>query len=173
MKLKSAFISLLILSSSVFAQNNPQYYCKHQFGINAGFTTGVGFSYRFWPGKLGIQATIMPIKISSEWTDIMNVQGLYPSDPGNPEGDFKMTSVGFTALVALHQGEKGRFFSYFGSHYIITNKKEQYNLGVGLGFAIESRVSFNFMIGYGAYDITRTTWFLPTTEIGIYYKFYE
>jgi hypothetical protein len=31
------------------------------FGINTGFTTGLGFSYIYWPKKYGIQLTFLPL----------------------------------------------------------------------------------------------------------------
>jgi hypothetical protein len=170
MKITITISFIFILLSNLNAQPELKYISKHEFGLNAGFTTGLGFSYRYWPGKLGIQATVLPIKTESSWTDILDVQSLYQSyniDVSNK----KMTSLGMTALLTLDEGQRCRFFSYLGNHYIIKDHDESYNFGLGVGLAVKSPVSFNIMIGYGAYDVLETTTLLPTIEFGLYYRF--
>ena len=60
--------SFLIISSFLYSQvttdivkqdNNNQFF-KNGFGMNAGFTTGLGFSYRYMPEKNGLQITGIP-----------------------------------------------------------------------------------------------------------------
>jgi hypothetical protein len=120
-----------------------------QIGAHAGFTTGMGISYRYWPGKLGIQTTFIPIK-----TDTV-----------------KLFSIGLTGLLSLSEKTLFRTFLYLGNHLVIRNGHQEYNIGFGPGFSVGSMVRFNFMIGYGFYDITDTFNMLPTGEIGVYYKF--
>jgi len=162
-------ISFIIFTSNIFAQIETNPNNCHQLGIHAGFTTGFGISYRYWPGILGLQLTITPIKIDESWTDIMDVKNFFFFN--ELEDNYKLTSLGLTALFKLHQGKKARFFSYIGNHYLITTENEYYNIGAGFGFAVESEVSFNIMIGYGAYDIINHLKILPTAELGIYQRF--
>lgn len=170
--MKSIFtlISLFLLSQSIFTQSLTPIKFKHQLGVHAGFSTGLGISYRYWPGIIGVQATILPIKTDDNWTDILGAKDQFLIDDIYGEsGSF--TSLGLTALITMKQGTKGKLFSYLGNHYIITDHDEKYNLGLGFGLAVESRVSFNFMLGYGAYDVTGDYLLLPTSELGIYVRF--
>jgi hypothetical protein len=170
MKNNLLIISLLLLYANINAQPENRYDSKHEFGLNAGFTTGVGFSYRYWPGKFGIQATVLPIKTESSWTDILDIQNLYEEYGINVKNK-KMTSLGLTALLTLDEGKSCKFFSFLGNHYIIRDDGESYNIGLGIGFAVKAPVSFNLMAGYGAYDILGKYSLLPTIEFGLYYRF--
>jgi hypothetical protein len=170
MKIKILILSTFILITNLNAQSEYTSDSKHEFGINAGYTTGIGFSYRYWPGLFGIQATILPVKTDSSWVDILNVKDFYGND--DPElNNKKLTSLGLTALLTLQEGNKCRFFSYLGNHYIIRDHSETYNIGLGIGLAVQSRVSFNFMAGYAAYDVLNSYSLLPTIEFGLYYRF--
>jgi hypothetical protein len=170
--MKKVFTLFIIFNSFIQlnAQTENKFDSKHELGIHAGFTTGLGFSYRFWPGKIGFQATLLPIKTESDWTDIMNVQSLYKIY-GIDITNTKFTSFGLTALFTLDEGKKAKLFTYLGNNYIITNDHETDNIGFGFGISIKTRVSFNIMAGYGAFDVTRSVSYLPTIELGLYYRF--
>jgi hypothetical protein len=109
----------------------------------------MGVSYRYWPSKLGLQTTFIPIK-----TDTV-----------------QFFSIGLTILLSLSEKNHFRTFLYLGNHLVIRNGHQEYNIGFGPGFSVGSIVRFNFMIGYGFYDVTDTFNMLPTGEIGVYYKF--
>jgi hypothetical protein len=150
-----------------FSQENdkPVKEFKNEFGINAGFTTGVGLSYRHWFGNTGFQLTALPIK-----TD-----------------DYAMVSTGFSLLYSFHSAKYFRFYGYFGNHYIYTKTKEnyffdssepavytekrRYNMGIGPGFALGKIVRINLQFGYGYYDILGEQNLIPTGEMGLYYNF--
>ena len=122
---------------------------KQQFGINAGFTTGLGFSYRYWPAKLGVQATFLPIKAESD----------------------HFYSIGLTGLYQVTSANRFATFVYLGNHLVMSDTDDEYNIGLGYGIAVGKIVQFNGMLGYGVYDVTKTVDLYPTVEIGLYYKF--
>ena len=71
-------INCLLCMQVLFAQEeNPNKVRKNEFGINAGFTTGVGFSYRCWPKKLGFQLTALPIKQNDKIWISAGITGLF------------------------------------------------------------------------------------------------
>jgi hypothetical protein len=141
-------ITLLAITILASAQEVEK---KHhqQIGAHAGFTTGVGISYRYWPGRLGIQTTFIPVK-----TDTVT-----------------FISFGLTGLCTLSEQKNFKAFLFLGNHLITRNSKQEYNIGFGPGFSVGSAVRFNLMIGYGFFDVTNSFNMLPTGEIGIYYKF--
>jgi hypothetical protein len=145
---------------------------KNEIGINAGATTGLGLSYRHWFGKAGFQLTALPIK--TDKTTII--------------------SVGLTALYSFYDAHYVRVYGFLGNHYFVdkesgtnqiwdnnsntfngtqktTYDHSSYNIGIGPGFAFGKAVRFNFMIGYGFYDVLDKIEMYPTGEIGIYYNF--
>lgn len=168
-KIQLVIISTL-LSLSLFAQKSDTTGInrKHEFGAHAGFTTGVGLSYRYWPSKFGVQFTLLPIK-SDELTFV---------------------SVGATGLYSFYNSEYVRFFGYWGNNFTFNKEKyysyssssqssmsnsyyEQkstYNMGFGPGFGFGSRVRFNIMVGYGLYDILGEFLVYPTAEVGLYFR---
>jgi hypothetical protein len=73
-------ISFIFCFSLSFCQPSSTINCKHQIGLSFGFTNGVGISYRYWPGILGIQATILPVKTDKDWTDIMGVKDFFTNN---------------------------------------------------------------------------------------------
>ena len=139
------FIGIISLASAQDIDKSR----RHQVGAHAGFTTGLGISYRYWPSKLGIQTTFLPVK-----TDTV-----------------KFFSFGFTGLCTLSERKYFKTFLYLGNHLVSRNGHQEYNIGFGPGFTVGSTVRFNLMIGYGFYDVTDTFNMLPTGEIGVYYKF--
>ena len=162
-------ISCLLCMQVLFAQEeNPNKVRKNEFGINAGFTTGVGFSYRCWPKKLGFQLTALPIK----------------------QNDKIWISAGITGLYKFYDAKYVRVFGYLGNHLLIYDKenyifnnnypysstpvnkrRELYNIGFGPGFGFGQVVKFNIMFGYSAQDVLEDFNLLPTGEIGLYYAF--
>jgi len=132
----------------------------HHLGLHASSLGGIGFSYRYWPGKLGVQITTLPI---------------FRKNKGH------FLSIGATALYALKKGKTVDLYAYTGLHYVSAkssnnqsgNGLESLNTGVGVGFKINLSESFNLNIqtGYGFYDLTGQ---LVTTIAGgggLYYSF--
>ena len=164
---KLPFILFVLIPFLSFSQaqedneinNTPQF--KHNLGFGAGFTTGYGLSYRFFPKKLGAQVNFAPFM--DEYTS--------------------RYSIGLTLLLRLVQTEKTSFYIYQGNHYFIEESKYRNfngnssninsysNNGIGLGLELIAgkRVAFNLMGGYAGIENFEKINF--TSEIAIYYKF--
>lgn len=140
-------------TDSIGIQNQNSNYYKNYLGINAGVTTGVGFSYRYWPKKSGVQITILP---------------LYDKN------DFYL-SFGLTYLNEIKTYKYSRFLFFVSNHItnFIGDLSYIDNLGIGLGmdFNFMEHVKLNFMLGYAAIDIFDDFKTRPTIEFGAFYNF--
>lgn len=176
MKTKLISIILIVLSFSLFAQNNNENitgkkYSK-AFGLGAGFTTGIGFSFRYFPKKYGIQINCAPYY--------------------NNYGSEVFVSSGITLLYSINENKVSNFYAYLGNHYLYTKleKSEYYyyqpvgsqyvtrkvtdsylnsGIGVGIEFHAQKRVTINFMLGYAQYESFKSLFF--TAETALYYRF--
>ncbi|HET6244759.1 MAG: hypothetical protein H0V01_01065 [Bacteroidetes bacterium] len=147
----------------------PKY--KHSIGAAAGFTTGYGLSYRYIPTKFGVQLTFGP------YTDERLTQ----------------LSSGLTFMYYIFQDQNVNFFLYQGNHYLyrhsleyiyfegpfvepfpepelkwITNNRMNNGIGFGFDFNIGSRISWNILAGYAAYN--NFSRFTLTGETSLYFK---
>lgn len=124
---------------------------KSYFGINAGITTGLGFSYIYWPKKDGLQVTFLPL-----------------FDKNNQNYSLSLTYLRF-----LTQYQNLNLFMFVGNH--LTNifyTETNYNVGIGPGIQASSgAVKFHFMLGYGVLAIPSSIMSRPTVEGGIFYNF--
>lgn len=169
MKISIIVALSFLLVLPIFSQESETVsFKKNEFGGHAGFTTGLGLSYRYWFSKAGIQATAIPIKVDGEF----------------------FGSVGITGLYTLKRARNIHTYLYLGNHFIFQSGYEyytydgmgneyiekedatmRYNLGFGPGFSFGKVVNFSLMVGYGIYDITGQFNLLPAGEIGVYYMF--
>ena len=154
MKKLICLIALCSLIISVSAQEKSSDFeiKKNEFGIHAGFTAGLGLSYRHWFNNNGVQLTFLPI-----FAD-----------------DLTFVSTGFSVLHSFKESKYFRFYGYLGNHLIYNTEADfetQYNLGIGPGFAFGKTVQFNLQVGYGLYDVFNRLNMLPTGEIGLYFRF--
>jgi hypothetical protein len=154
--------TMTIFAVNLFGQQVEVINLKHsqEFGFHAGATTGIGLSYRFWPGKNGVQITALPIKTN----------------------DYVFINLGLTGLHTFYDSNYFRFFGYLGSSFSIddddyysdsdnySDRTKKLNVGIGPGFAFGSRVRFNVMAGYGFYDVLGKFNIYPTGEIGLYFR---
>lgn len=139
----------------------------HYIGLHGGTVTGLGFSYRYWPKKIGFQVTAIPLFKSG--------------------GEYFISS-GITMLYELNKGKVVDLYGYLGNHLINTKntynsfypgsqdiivKENTYNIGVGIGFKINflKVLDFNLQGGYGLYDITNNFNTNMAGEAGLYYHF--
>jgi len=162
------FIVLLVAMSTLlsFAQEEKEYY-KNEFGAHAGFTSGVGLSYRHWFNRVGAQVTAIPIKSDNMFFGSLGLTGMY--------------SLKRSKYVQAYLYLGNHFFTYDDTYYEYdpstgyeTEHKQrntQYNIGFGPGFSFGRVVTFSLMVGYGAYDVMDRFNLLPTGEIGVYYMF--
>ncbi len=169
MTTKRIFLSAVVLffTLSLFGQNAENNTVKNrsnELGIHAGFTTGLGLSFRHWSEKFGVQITAIPIK----------------------SNDFKFISGGLTAMYSITNQKYHRFFLYLGNHVLIyddlidfddlfyneVTTEYKYNIGFGPGFEVGRNVRFNIMVGYGAYNLLEPSEYklLPAVEMGLYFK---
>lgn len=163
---------MLLFSIRLVAQNateetSPEKF-KHAIGAGAGFTTGYGLSYRYTPGKFGIQVNFAPYH----------------------DNETDRYSIGLTPLYFLIQNKGSNLYIYQGNHYYYNSQltyvydpnmpasqdqvrtKEGYfnnGLGIGVEFIILKRIGFNLMAGYAAYKNFEQL--NVTGETGLYYKF--
>lgn len=136
---------------------------KHAVGAGAGFTTGYGLSYRFTPNKFGLQVNFAPFK--NETTT--------------------RNSVGLTFLYSLLETEKTNLYLYQANHFysnseLVDNatftgkvRKNESYINNGFGFGVEiiiaTKIGFNLMTGYAAYD--NFNGYNLTGEAALYFKF--
>ena len=141
-----------------------------EFGIHAGATTGIGFSYRYWPTKIGIQATALPVKTEAETYINLGVTGLY-----RVYHSFNMRIfwyLGNNVLISNTDSPDNVFFNINSSGQPSTKKRTtKYNVGFGPGVEFGTRVRFNIMAGYGFYDVFKKLYIYPTGEIGLYFMY--
>ncbi len=142
------------LITTTTSEKNQKY---HALGFNAGFSTGVGLSYRYHHYKHSYQFTIFPIIAKDVF--LFNLGGRYAYN-------FKEVN-------------KTRFFGYIG-HSAGTSFYEYDDYAIrlvtGAGFGIEQdltkNLSLNFGAGYAYYyynfDDSKLT---LTAELGLFYKF--
>lgn len=130
--------------------NNDYNEFEHQIGLNAGLTTGMGVSYRYWPGRFGNQITFLPFK----------------------NRDFYMVSLGYTGLIKIHEIRQLALFGYVSDHMLFMKTKNVMNLGIGVGFEVYFGViGVNIMYGYGIYNIMNKSQVNLTAEMGLFYRF--
>jgi hypothetical protein len=165
-KIILSFVILFILTH-LQAQEEPDINnYKNEFGAHAGFTTGLGLSYRHWFDRIGLQLTAIPVK-----TD-----------------DFYLASMGLSGMYSLKKMKYVRVYLYVGNHFMVLDdytydydrmgnyvetktKESRYNIGFGPGFSFGKTVAYNIQFGYGLYDVTNKFNMYPTLEMGVYYMF--
>jgi hypothetical protein len=135
------------ISKPIISEHSDKYF----IGANVGFTTGIGFSYIYWPNKNGIQLTLLPL---------LNKGTSY-------------LSLGCSYLRKIKSYQDLDFFLYWGNH--LTNISTQYNLTYNTGFGPGFHYSWsgfcvNFMFGYGIFAIPNNIMTRPTAELGLYFN---
>ncbi len=167
-----AIIFILFGSSNIFAQSDttstkykPNSY-KHSFGIGAGFSSGYGFSYRYFPNQFGVQVNFAPYLSSN--TTVM--------------------SIGSLGLISLDRTKNSDFYIYCGGHLFNIDSQNKsrtkvfYGIGPGIQLNLSEHVSWDFMVGYGgsqtvAYKSTYSSDFPNdfrigyTIETALYFRF--
>lgn len=155
----------------VQAQSLTDEKMNHAIGIGAGFTTGLGLSYRYMPVKFGVQVNFAPFTNTNVTMFSTGVTFLYNLIPGK------------VATLYLYQGNHFYYFrevQYFPDPGIIGNNTaatrhlqldRYFNNGVGFGIEMlfAHRIGFNLMAGYAAYN--NFTGINVTGETGLYFKF--
>lgn len=138
----------------------------HSLGVGAGFTTGVGLSYRYLPDQpdqFGFQTTFAPLRVDDDESRI---------------------SFGLSFLYRIFETGNTNFYLYQGNHFLYEKwKRDSYsnmndadvdirlNNGLGLGFELIflDNIGYNIMVGYAARDNFSSLGL--TGEWALYYKF--
>jgi hypothetical protein len=155
------FLTFLIVLPSQ-AQSDSENY-KHSLGLSAGLSTGLGFSYRYWPKRIGVQVTGIPIFSSNRF----------------------FSSSGLSVLAKIRDLNNIRLFGYLGTNLFYSRSKsvwtgninESYNffsaLGAGLRFNFLESFNLNIQTGYGVFYQPNSNSYqtAPSGEIGFYYHF--
>ncbi|MEZ5010496.1 MAG: hypothetical protein R2744_02125 [Bacteroidales bacterium] len=176
MNKKILFLAMLIIPVYLSAQDTPDKYNgskKLEYGIGAaaGFSTGYGLSFRYWPSDWGIQLTTAPYYTKND----------------------SRVSIGASLLRTLNDDSRIiQLYVYYGNHLLIERWSDYYydgnygetskyttwitGIGPGFEFTIAGKVSFNLMFGIASYtefsNNHDTSWMLNmTAETGLYYKF--
>jgi hypothetical protein len=162
-KLKLIIVCLLV-TIGAFAQNSdtPNPKRIHEIGAHIGATTGIGLSYRYWPTKVGVQVTMLPIKTSDETMFNLGVTGLY-----SIYNSRLIRFFGYLGNNLVY--DKYKYYDYGYGYYSGNSKTTKYNIGFGPGFSFGTRIRINIMAGYGLYDIFNEFNIYPTGEIGLYF----
>lgn len=169
-----SFSSMLLAQESTVSNTKSEperNSAPHEIGLAAGFVTGYGLSYRYWPKKIGVQLTAFPL-ISNDESYI---------------------SAGLTGLVELDSRDWYRFFAFVGGNMNIQSYNDYYydgypystetmvrveetrytvGFGPGIEFTPGGRIGLNIMTGFQYYYENKDNWgTLPTIEGAIYFRF--
>jgi hypothetical protein len=149
-------LMLVLLAVPIFAEDySNDTKLPHYFGIGAGFVTGFGLSYRYWPENLGIQVDLCPV-LSLERS---------------------LFSIGVSGLYAIKRLPTTSFFIYAGGNYF--KEKDGYyesdRFGLGGGFGVEfgrSNLCFDLQCGFQYFNGTNIQNYglYPSGEIALYYR---
>ena len=154
---KLLFICILgVLLNPTFSQENNseniRLFNPNFIGLSSGFTTGTGFTYRYFPDKSGMQVTFLSIICKS----------------------FTKASLGITYLKEIKEYDQARLLVYVSNHANNFSEDDHLKNNIGFGFGtdrITDDLIINFMVGYAIYDILSDPKALPTIEFGYYYSF--
>lgn len=164
MKTRILTITILLITSIAIGNSQDVKSPKknkyvHAVGANAGFTTGVGLSYRYMPKRFGVQATF----------------GVIGSSFGHT------TNAGLTFIIKLINSDDSFLFLYQGSslyrgyeiNSIEQNSYSSNRIQTGIGIGAEGELSERIAIygnaGFGMYNNAEYT--SLDFGIGVIYKF--
>ncbi len=174
---KTILIILLFVSAlMVNAQNSDSLKTskfKHSIGLQAGYSSAYGLSYRMDYNNWGLMTVFSP----------------------RINGNQQVYSFGITALRTVHKGDKASLFLYLGEHYLRNYRNRSYNyeqlsqnyitaFGYGIKINFSSKVYLNLQFGIGVnyhkrvyfnYDrlpkVDEGAYLSPDGGIGLFYSF--
>lgn len=160
---------LLFVTISVQLIGSEEVY-PHYIGAAAGFSTGYGLSYRYWPGDWGTQVVFTPIADDSGYSINLGT------------GLFKSLYNTKNTRLFLYLAGNGTYRSYMDEVYseddpdvvIGEELEEGLDWGIGIGPGLEiyifKNIVLDIMFGYryGQGDISGLGF---TGEAALYYRF--
>ena len=176
-------ISALILGSSIIAQEatiekpTAYYKPKSEIGFAAGFVSGYGLSYRYWPKAFGVQLTAFPMISNKESYISVGLVGLYELDASSWYR-FYMFLGGNMNFQNYEQTNYNNSYDPFGVYLweptITKVKRTKYSGGFGPGieFTPGGRIGLNIMTGFQFMYVNANDWgTAPTIEAAVYFRF--
>ncbi|MDC3352018.1 hypothetical protein OAV92_02110 [Crocinitomicaceae bacterium] len=144
----------ILMSNQSIAQDESLAQTPHHFGLQAGVISGFGFSYRYWPGKLGVQVTGIPIFGPNNNLISGGVNGLY--------------LIRDNRVVDLYGYAGGQFLRVSGDSFGDQNTIMA-GAGLGIKFDLWKVVNLNFQAGYAGYSLNDSPLGAFAGGWGIYY----
>ncbi len=147
----------LVLDDSTNKQES-----HHMVGLNAGFITGLGLTYRYAPSNFMHQVSFLPV-VSPNTT---------------------LLGLAYTLFYRVKRTKHIDFIVYWGNNYIngktnnnflgfseVTSQSFNTGLGYGFDFKLGENFTFNLMTGYALFTKSRETpSYYMTAELGLFYK---
>ena len=177
-----ALITLITLAFSSQAQEatvepKASYYKpKSEIGFAAGFVSGYGLSYRYWPKVVGVQLTAFPLISNTESYISVGLVGLCELDASSW---YRFYAFLGGNLNFQNYEETNYDYSYSGFGYPTTTtitkvKETKYTAGFGPGieFTPGGRIGLNLMTGFQFMYVDANDWgTAPTIEGAVYFRF--
>ncbi|MGV6860177.1 MAG: hypothetical protein ACWA41_00305 [Putridiphycobacter sp.] len=158
-------LSFLLFGLFIFGQTNEK--SKHYLGGHAGSISGLGFSYRYWPNKIGFQVTGVPIfQEGGEYFHSVGASLLYLLKDHKNADLYAYT--GFHLIARQYN-----YYDYSNGYEIITPQKvNRYTTGAGIGVKFDFLKVLDVSVqgGYGLYFGDNSNFNTSIAGgIGIYY----
>ena len=144
---------------------------KHALGVNMGFTTGYGITYRYYIEDFVLQTSFSPeIERKNEYLVNAALGVLYRIRSGDKINLYAYTSAYYYRSKNHRRNYRG-IDIYDILHPDASKNNNSYNLGTGLSFEfiILERLSLNLMFGYAAYN--NFDHLNMTAELGTFFVF--
>ena len=162
---------------------------KYELGFASGFTSGYGFSFRYWPKKVGFQLTLLPSVSNNKKNLSAGLLGLCELDAKSwcrffvyYGGNFNWTQNPNHSDFNINADTNGKTdFVNVGSLFNfdpMTEEQKSFTIGCGPGveFTPGRHFGINLMAGLRYYStdyaFSKDAWGLTLTgEVAIYYRF--
>lgn len=174
---------LLFLCLFLSAQKDFTSEYKNQIGGAAGFTTGYGISYRYWPERWGFQLTTTPYfeyqraHASFGATVLLRLQEMSWVNLYLYLGNHLIFDRAYT-FPLLHDSNGDLILDEYGNPTYASNQAMVNNyrwltgIGPGFEFLIGKRFSYNLMFGFRSDFATDEKFKIAlTAETGLYFRF--
>lgn len=179
--LKRPFISLIVLfllleaGKSLAQETSDSFENKHSFGLNLGFTTGFGFSYRFMPKRLGVEIAAIPIIRTKESIILCQGISLNYIFKSHKRSDFFV----YAGNGLIFEHKEYTKTHYHGGNYPyketieVTEDNYIYRAGLGAGWRIRGNKKWDFTIKAGAVylsDLLTYKRIVPSGGLGLHFR---
>lgn len=148
---------------------------KHGFGVNLGFTTGFGFSYRFMPKRFGVEIAAIPIVRTRK--SIILCQGISLNYIFKSLEKSDFFAYAGNGLIYQHK-EKTKTMYHGGNYpyqetYEVISDEYIYRGGIGAGWRIRGSIKWDFTIKAGVVYLTDFLTYeriVPSGGLGLHFR---